>query len=506
MLREVALIGVVSLLVLQQAFPRVTAAFAQEEGDPAISPAAALGSAITYQGRLVQDGEDVSGTRDFEFELFDAPAGGASLGTISRPNLAVIGGIFSTELSFPGTPFAGDARWLEVRVKPAGGGSFETLGRQQLTATPYAFYAKATNWVGVANKPAGFADNIDNDSLATLEDCAFGQAPRYTGVTFECSPDTNVHDHFGQSWVGAAADGFKVIDTAANANAISGAATGGNSIGVKGSGLRTGIWGEGPSVGTFGTSPNIGVLGNGSGSGPAVQGYNFGSGAGVWGESEGAGAPAVFGKNNEASNPNSTGVLGQAKNGPGVSGVSTTNAGVKGEGAEGVNGKGRVGVRGTSTNATGFGVLGVAWLSAGASGGVGIGGYAEGANGIGVKGNATAGAAWAGLFEGSVFATGAVIQGSDLRLKKDIVSLNRGLSDILKLQPKSYVLREGDGSTQLGLIAQDVQDVLPELVIADPTNDGLLGVNYSGLIPVLINAIQEQQAQINALRAELATR
>ncbi|OAI44207.1 hypothetical protein AYO38_09995 [bacterium SCGC AG-212-C10] len=507
MLREVALIGVVSLLVLQQALPQVTAAFAQEEGDPAMSPSAALGSAITYQGRLVQDGEDVSGTRDFEFELFDAPAGGASLGTISRPNLAVIGGIFSTELSFPGTPFAGDARWLEVRVKPAGSGSFETLGRQQLTATPYAFYAKATNWVGVANKPAGFADNIDNDLLATLTDCQFGQAPRYTGGSFACGPDSNTHDHFGQTWVGAAPDGLKVIDTGASANAIAGYGTGGNSIGVFGDGLRTGVWGSSSNVGVFGISQNVGVLGNGSGSGPAVQGYNFGTdpaaSIGVWGETDN-GLAAVYGKNSDATaSAASAGVIGQGNNAIGVRGFSNSNVGVQGESIGlGVYGQGAIGVRGFSNKPDGFGAMGITY----SAGGVGTYGYAEGTSGIGVKGIAAGSAPWAGFFQGNVIVNGVFVNNSDIRLKKDIEPLHYGLADILKLQPKSYVYREGDGSTQLGLIAQDVREVVPELIVADPTNAGMLSVNYIGLIPVLIQAIQEQQAQIVALTGALAAR
>lgn len=58
-----------------------------------------------------------------------------------------------------------------------------------------------------------------------------------------------------------------------------------------------------------------------------------------------------------------------------------------------------------------------------------------------------------------------------------------------------------DNSTHLGLIAQDVREILPDIVKADEA--GMLGINYTELIPVLINAIQEQQKQIEALKIEV---
>ena len=60
----------------------------------------------------------------------------------------------------------------------------------------------------------------------------------------------------------------------------------------------------------------------------------------------------------------------------------------------------------------------------------------------------------------------------------------------------------GDG-TQIGLIAQDVREVFPELVQEDRTS-GMLSVNYTALVPVAIRGLQEQQAVINGLEARLA--
>ena len=56
----------------------------------------------------------------------------------------------------------------------------------------------------------------------------------------------------------------------------------------------------------------------------------------------------------------------------------------------------------------------------------------------------------------------------------------------------------------LGLVAQDVEPVLPELILRNVDTHGSLGLNYFGFVPVLIKAIQEQQETITALKAENA--
>jgi len=58
--------------------------------------------------------------------------------------------------------------------------------------------------------------------------------------------------------------------------------------------------------------------------------------------------------------------------------------------------------------------------------------------------------------------------------------------------------------TRLGLVAQEVQTVLPELIEQGTDKDRLLGMNYLGLLPVVIRAIQQQQESISSIRNELA--
>ena len=105
-----------------------------------VDHASALGTAITYQGRLQQGGTPRTGPCDFQFSLFDAAAAGMQVGvTLGQNNLPVTTGLFTTQLDF-GAAFTGSDRWLHIAVRcPAGSGTFTSLSpRQSLTAAPYA--------------------------------------------------------------------------------------------------------------------------------------------------------------------------------------------------------------------------------------------------------------------------------------------------------------------------------------------------------------------------------
>jgi hypothetical protein len=112
-------------------------------------PQAALGTSFTYQGYLTHNGAPINGQDqcDGQFGLWDAASGGTQLGsTQTVVNLDVTNGYFTAELNsageFGATAFAGQARYLEIAVRcPAGSGTFTVLGRQALTAAPYAVHA-----------------------------------------------------------------------------------------------------------------------------------------------------------------------------------------------------------------------------------------------------------------------------------------------------------------------------------------------------------------------------
>jgi hypothetical protein len=103
----------------------------------------------------------------------------------------------------------------------------------------------------------------------------------------------------------------------------------------------------------------------------------------------------------------------------------------------------------------------------------------------------------------AVWAANGTIQTSDYRLKTNIHSLRYGLREVLAMQPVSYNWKDNPGSNhKIGLIAQEVKTIVPEVVIGDETKENL-GMNYAELIPVLINAIKEQQKQIDDLNKKI---
>ncbi len=102
---------------------------------------------------------------------------------------------------------------------------------------------------------------------------------------------------------------------------------------------------------------------------------------------------------------------------------------------------------------------------------------------------------------GELYVGGAIVHSSDARLKQDIENLNYGLKEILELRPVSYYWKsKKTPQKSLGLIAQEVQPYLKELVTINTKRDNTLGINYTELIPILIKAIQEQQELINSLQ------
>lgn len=106
-----------------------------------------------------------------------------------------------------------------------------------------------------------------------------------------------------------------------------------------------------------------------------------------------------------------------------------------------------------------------------------------------------------------VFATNGTIQTSDRRAKKNVVEIEYGLNQILQLKPVRYNWNQDTDKSKksIGLIAQDLKEVIPEVVHEPEDKDELLGVNYSELIPVLIKGMQEQQDLIKELQSQLTT-
>lgn len=158
------------------------------------------------------------------------------------------------------------------------------------------------------------------------------------------------------------------------------------------------------------------------------------------------------------------------------------------------------------------------------SGGIGVYGAANNESGNAIEGNLTfAGgySGWAGYFNADVYSGGTYF-GSDSRLKRDIKPINNALSLINKLEPVSYYFNTekypkiglDENRLSYGFIAQDLEKILPEMVKdknlkinSTDIKDANLNmksetevfkvVNYTLLIPILTQAIQEQQTIIN---------
>jgi hypothetical protein len=419
--------------------------------------AAPAGTAFTYQGRLVENGTPPTGPYDLQFTLYDVPVGGAPLfPPLVVDDVAVAAGLFTVSLDFGATAFAGEARFMEIGVRPgASGGPFTPLtGRQELRPTPNAL---AAPWSGVHGKPAGFADDVDNDVLGGLA-CAPGEVAKWNGSAWGCSADADSggditavtagagltgggasgavtlqadfagtgsaatvphsdHDHFGQGWTGSAPNGLSVqnASTANQASALRGNAS-------AGTGFTMGVFGSNASnsgIGVFGTAPSFGVEGVSTGTsglaygvygsinsdqGAGVQGYSgatTGSGTGVSGTSlSTAGGIGVYGQS-LATTGFTAGVWGQTFS-PGGYGTYGYNGGTSGN---------AYGMAGQSSSTSGYGVLG--WASATSGTGVGVHALTSAPDGRGVYGQATStqGSNY-GVYGATASSTGRAVYGT----------------------------------------------------------------------------------------------
>lgn len=103
------------------------------------------GTGFTCQGQLWDGPKLAKGFYDFEFRLFDDPCTGIQQGgTINIYDLDITDGYFTVDLDFGPDVFTGEARWLEIGVRPsASPGSFTTLApRREVTPAPYVLYAE----------------------------------------------------------------------------------------------------------------------------------------------------------------------------------------------------------------------------------------------------------------------------------------------------------------------------------------------------------------------------
>jgi hypothetical protein len=233
--------------------------------------------------------------------------------------------------------------------------------------------------------------------------------------------------------------------------------------------------------------------------------YSTGTASGVYG----------FGPSGVTGSGTSYGVYGSSSN-YGVYG-SSTNYGVFGNaGMYGVYGNGFYGLYGNTADGYGAAVVSAT------------------GHGIDAATNSTAGDRYGGIFHHNVYVYGTVSQTSDARMKQNITEVKDAMTIINKLKPSYYEFKHDGAFAALnlpsgkhyGLIAQELEEVLPELVMPAPYGEGGdtaahslakreasssfkggKGINYTELIPILIKGMQElneKNKEIDELKEEIA--
>lgn len=118
----------------------------------------AQGTAFTYNGRLTGNGAPVSGAHDMRFTLYDAVNGNAVAGPLTVSPVDVANGLFTVRIDFGAGAFPGAPRWLDVAVRPVGGGSFTALTpRHEVTSSPYSIRSQSA---ATADGGGGGGDSV----------------------------------------------------------------------------------------------------------------------------------------------------------------------------------------------------------------------------------------------------------------------------------------------------------------------------------------------------------
>ena len=120
-------------------------------------------------------------------------------------------------------------------------------------------------------------------------------------------------------------------------------------------------------------------------------------------------------------------------------------------------------------------------------------------NGVGSLLLTNAGIANVGTYDMS---TGVYVATSDVNKKKDFEASTIGLKEVLELNPTLYRMKldETNGNKELGFIAQEVKEFIPQAFVE---TGGFIGLNYNAIVAALVKSVQEQQAQIEAQQAEI---
>jgi hypothetical protein len=472
--------------------------------------AAPVGTAFTYQGRLIDANEAADGLYDFQFKLFDAVSDGNQLWVdVNMPEVDVIDGYFTVELDF-GNIFDGNERWLLIGVRPgiqSDPNAYTVLSpRQKLTPTPYALYAKTAgisvplSLTGSVASPAAVIDaNNTSSGYGVRGKHNSSGNTGYLGISnagvYGYSTSSGV---YGYSSSGSGSNGVYGYNSSSGNGVYGYNSSSGNGVyGYNSSSGNYGYLGS-SSYGVYGSSStNYGVYGTTTG-GTAVYGYNSNTGdygalgygiylleSGVYGRS--SSGKGVFGQS-----ASGTGVYGGSDSGSAVFGYSYTGKGVYGWSATGIGVYGR-----SDTNYAGY------FNGKGCfTGRLGIG-VLDPCTNLDVSGaarirNLPTGSMTAVSIDGSGYLYKA---SSSRRYKSNIQDLKVDTSAVLALRPVSFEYKES-GQKDIGMIAEEVDEQVKDLVVYN--DDGSPeSVKYDRLGVYLLKIVKQQQNQLDSKEQQI---
>ncbi|OAI39541.1 hypothetical protein AYO38_01495 [bacterium SCGC AG-212-C10] len=313
---------ILSMILTALFVPFAAVSSAEGPGGGTVSPAAAVGTGFTYQGRLEQGGIPADGTYDFRFALFDAPEAGVQTGlTLVREDVAVVDGLFTVTLDFTAVFGSGVALFLEVGVRPGdSAGDFELLTpRQALTPTPYSLYsASSWNLSGNSGTFAGtnFVGTKDASPLVF-------RTNNVEAMRINSSGQIGIGTQTPNSNLDVVASNIGILSTSTSRAIIGRLAA----ISCPGTFAVGGCAGASGGTGVVGSSDSgLGVSGSSSTS-RAVQGFS-GTGIGVIGDSSTRGVVGTLGR---TSCSGTFGVGGCATDNDGVLSRSTNGVALRAE-------------------------------------------------------------------------------------------------------------------------------------------------------------------------------
>jgi len=406
-----------------------------------VAEAVPMGTAFTYQGRLINANKPADGLYDLQFKLYDSASDGNKIGVdVNASETQVNDGSFIVELDF-GSVFDGNNRWLEIGVRPGDQDDpnvYTTLTpRQKVTPTPYALYADN-------------ADKLDGNHSSAF---AWKTHSHYWLDAADGNPTNALYvDNEGNVGIGTTTPSAKLTVEGGTIKAT-------NYLAYSGA-----IYGE----------------------------TTVANSAGVWGKATDSGGSGVLGENSA-----DDGVTGWSITGTGVHGQSNSHNGVEGSSSSGTGVYGRsdsgIGVHGEASGTLGRGVYGQYIGTIG----IGVYGFARGDSVSGVYGD---GQIYDFLAAGPGIDYGS---SSSIRWKRDIRPIDEPLNKVMNLRGVYFNWdAEHGGGHDVGMVAEEVGKVLPEIVGYEPNSPYATGMDYGRLTPLLVEAVKVLKSEVDELKQQ----